>query len=143
MADPPRWWKDEDALPGWMHEALSDPQLATSNLTKWMLCIRLLSLTPTTQHVALVLATYMDTTTLAAYPSVATLARDCARKRTTIREALRVLEHGGWVEVQRFRNARGDERTANRYWGRFPDGDIKVIRAGGDGKVVELWQPSF
>ena len=142
MAEPPTWWGDVDALPEWMHDALSDAQLNTSNLTKWQLCIRWLDLTATTQHVALVLATYMDSTTLKAWPSTGTLARDTGRKPITVREAIRVLEYRGWLEVQRFRNTRGDERTSNRYWGVFPD-DVKVIRAGGNGKVVELWQTPF
>lgn len=142
MAEPPEWWADADALPEWMFDAFTDAQLRTSNLTKWMLCMRWLDLTPTTQHVAFVLATYMDSTTLKAFPSVATLARDTGRKKTTVREALRVLEAWGWLEVHRFRNTRGDERISNRYWGMFPD-DVKVVRSGGDGKVVELWQSPF
>lgn len=143
MAAPPDWWADVDALPGYVHDALTDPQLTASNLTKWTLCIRMLELTATTQHVALVLATYMDTTTLKAFPSVATLSRDCARKRTTVRDALRTLEVMGWLEIERFRNSRGDERISNRYYGQFPDVQVYVERAGGNGKVVSLWQPPY
>jgi hypothetical protein len=142
MAAPPDWWGDVDALPTWMFEAFNDAQIATSNLTKWTLCIRMLDLSPTVQHVGLVLATYMDTTTLKAWPSVATLSRDCGRKKTTVREALRTLEGRDWLEVQRFRNSRGDERISNRYFGVFPD-EVKVTYAGGDGKAVELWQPKY
>jgi hypothetical protein len=137
--EPPTWWSDVDALPEWMGEAFSEAQMSTSNLTKWTLCIRMLDVTPTTQHVGLVLATYMDTTHLKAFPSVATLSRDTGRKKTTVRESLRTLESRGWLQVKRFRNARGDERISNRYFGSFPD-DVSVIYAGGDGKAVELWQ---
>jgi hypothetical protein len=143
MAEPPAWWADPDELPEWMDDVFNDAQMATSNLTKWTLCIRMLDLTPTTQHVGLVLATYMDSTTLKAWPSVASLARDTGRKKTTVRESLRALEGQEWLAVQRFRNSRGDERISNRYFGRFPDADVKAVRSGGDGKVVELWQPKF
>ena len=141
--DPPSWWGDIDAFPDWLYEALTDAQLNTSNLTKWQLCIRWLDISATTQHVALVLSTYMDTTTLKAWPSVATLARDCGRKRTTVRDALRQLEQRDWLDIYRFRNTRGDERTSNKYYGTFPDDLVKIVRGGGDGKVIELWQSPF
>jgi hypothetical protein len=140
---PPDWWADPDQLPDWMFYALSDAQQTISNLSKWQLCIRWLEVTATTQHVALVLSTYMDTTTLKAFPSVATLARDTSRKRTTVRDALRSLEMMGWLEIERYRNSRGDERISNRYYGRFPDQDVDIIRAGGNGKVVGLWANPF
>ena len=143
MAEAPAWWGDPDGLPDWMYEALTDGQLGMSNLSKWQTCIRMLNLTATTQHVGLVLSTYMDSTTLKAWPSVATLSRDCGRKRTTVRESLRYLDHWGWLDVQRFRNTRGDERTSNKYYGTFPDRDVEIRRGGGDGKVIELCQVPY
>jgi len=137
MHEPPRWWSDTDALPEWTFDVFTDAQLAMSNLSKWTHCVRMLAVTPTTQHVGLVLATYMDATTLKAFPSVGTLSLNTGRKKVTVRNSIRDLEAYGWMHVERFRNARGDERVSNRYYGMFPD-ELVVLRAGGNGKVVEL-----
>ena len=142
MHEPPRWWSDTDALPDWMLDVLDGALLDASNLTKWTYCVRMLAVTPTTQHVALVLATYMDVTTLKAWPSVGTLSLNTGRKKVTVRDSIRVLESHGWMYVERFRNTRGSERVSNRYYGMFPD-HVEVRRAGGNGKVVELWHNYF
>lgn len=55
-------------------------------------------LTPTTQHVALVLSTYADGDGNDIRPSVATVVRVSGRSRATVHEALRALRDAGWIE---------------------------------------------
>lgn len=54
-------------------------------------------LTPTAQHVALVLSTYADGEGKGIRPSVETLVRVSGRSRATVHAALRSLRDTGWI----------------------------------------------
>ena len=58
-------------------------------------------LNATAQHVALVLAEYMDRDGGGAWPSHATLAAVCHRGERSIRDALKAIESAGFVHVRR------------------------------------------
>lgn len=144
MSDDPFEPDCEPEWPDWMHDCFSPAQLDLMPVLLWQICVRWLDLSPTEKHVALTLATYMAARTLTCKPSVGTLARDTGRKRLTVRAAMRELERRGWLNVQRMRTSKGNERTSHRCTGVFPAHGVKVIRgATGDGKVHGLTQSAM
>lgn len=70
-------------------------------------------LTPTAQHVALVLSTYADGDGANIRPTVDTVVRACGRSRATVHSALRQLRTQGWVE--QVRRGSGATRRASEY----------------------------
>lgn len=57
-------------------------------------------LTPTTQHIALVLSTYSDHDGTNAYPPVKTLIEASGRSQSTVTRALRELREKGWIRQE-------------------------------------------
>lgn len=128
--DLPDFREDIDAYIPWMQEAFTESQLSLPHPMKWSIAIRWHDgFSATEKHVALTLSTYLDKTKMFAYPSVATLACNCARKPDTVREALRVLSRWQWLAIKPFRTTKGNERATNRYTAHFPE-DVEVVKFG-------------
>lgn len=73
-------------------------------LNAWRLAIRGAELPTVAKLVAYTLATYLDSQTLRAFPSQATLAADCGIQIRHLRNALAALKAGGWITTTRHRN---------------------------------------
>lgn len=128
--EPPDWWQDIDALPEWMHDALTASQMGLPNVMKWTISIRWCdALNAGQKHVALTLSTYMDATKLIANPSVGTLAANCGRSAKTVRRCLQELQANGWLTITPYQSTNGKNRVPNRYAGTFP-ADLQVRRSG-------------
>jgi hypothetical protein len=72
-------------------------------------------LNASTRHVALTLSLYMSERGDSAFPSEATLAKDCARGKSTISAAITQLEECGWVHVKRAPGNAGGRGRTNIY----------------------------
>ena len=68
-----------------------------------------------TRHVALTLSLYMSERGDSAFPSVESLAKDCARGKSTIVAAIAQLEACGWLEVERAPGKAGGRGRTNAY----------------------------
>lgn len=88
----------------WRSQLVEDPTLGAS-----------------ARHVALTLSLYMSERGDCAFPSVETLARDCARGKSTIVESLKSLELHGWLGVDRAPGAPGGRGRTNSYRATFPE----------------------
>jgi len=83
-----------------------------TQLNDWRRAIRGANLPTVAKLVAYTLATYLDSQTLHAYPSQATLAADCGIQTRCLRKALSALKAGGWLATKQ-------HRTGLHYFARF------------------------
>lgn len=97
---------------------MTDSTLAP--LFSWRSAICDSDLPPTSRHVALTLALYMNDRGSSAYPGARRLASDTALHELTVRRQLKALVAAGWL-VQSVRGGRkGQKRTANVYVATIP-----------------------
>lgn len=91
-----------------------------SQLFTWRSALLDTHLSASARHVALTLSLHMSERGDNAFPSVETLARECARGKSTIVDALRALEDAGWLEVERAPGRPGGRGKVNTYRAIFP-----------------------
>lgn len=96
------------------------------------------ALTASARHVALTLSLHMSERGDNAFPSVETLARECARGKSTIVESLKALEACGWLAVDRAPGAAGGRGRVNRYSATLPQSVLRssVSANGPDAETV-------
>jgi hypothetical protein len=75
-------------------------------------------LTPTAQHVALMMSTYADPAGEGIWPSITTLCAATGRGRSVVNSALRELRDSGWIE--QVRRGSGMARKTSEYRLRVP-----------------------
>jgi hypothetical protein len=82
----------------------------------------------TTNHILLVLSTYMDTDGRSCFPSIETVAANSKRHPDTVKKILRKAAKQGWIG--KFPRFVGGEQTSNGYVAKIPPGVITGTPGG-------------
>lgn len=89
----------------------------------WWRALRGSTLRPTAWHVALGISTYMTKAGDGAWPSMATIAADTGRSRSTVARAVRELVDAGYLSIESGGGRRADGGyVSNRYLATTPSG---------------------